>query len=225
MQQQTDDSSQKTERRRRHLVSEYPTTTRIEAFSDGVIAIIITIMVLELKVPELAERFTREEFLREGKHLLPKLLAYAMSFVIVAIFWVNHHGFFHNLKKSDGKLLWYNNFLLFWLSLVPFVTAFLGEHPLAVEAVMCYGFVLMMAGLAFPLMGNYAMFRAGLMRDEVSPEMRQKIYRRNYPGVVLYTLSVLSAPLSIWISWAIFFIVPVYYFMPRQFERDGGAFS
>lgn len=220
MKEQSDDSSKKLKRHRHHYnVSEYPTTTRIEAFSDGVIAIIVTIMVLELKVPQLAEHFTREQFLQEGVGMLPKLLAYAMSFVVVAIFWVNHHGFFHSLKKSDGKLLWFNNFLLFWLSLVPFVTAFLGEHPKSVEAVMGYGFVLMMSGLAFPLMGNYAMFKADLMRDEIGQGARKLIYRRNFPGVVLYTMSVLSAPVSIWISWAIFFIVPLYYFMPRQFER------
>ncbi len=221
MQQQTNDPDHRKRRHRfHHFVSEYPTTARIEAFSDGVIAIIITIMVLELKVPELKENFTREDFWQVGKHLLPKLLAYAMSFVIVAIFWVNHHGFFHSLKKSDGKLLWYNNYLLFWLSLVPFATAFLGEHPQSVEAVTGYGFVLVMSALAFPLIGHYAMFRADLMRDEIPPEIRRKIYRRNYPGVVLYTLSVLLAPLSIWISWAIFFIVPMYYFMPRPFEKD-----
>lgn len=213
--------SDKPKRRRHHPpMSVFPTTARIEAFSDGVIAIIVTIMVLELKVPQLAEHFTRAEFLHEGQKLLPKLLAYAMSFVIVAIFWVNHHSFFHALKKSDGKLLWYNNFLLFWLSLLPFATAFMGEHPKCVEAIMCYGFVLLMAGLAFLVMGNYVLFKSDLISSEIGEGTKKRIYRRNFPGVILYTTSVLSAPFSIWISWAIFFIVPLYYFLPRQVEME-----
>ena len=211
--------SSETRKPRRHHppVSEYPTTARIEAFSDGVIAIIVTIMVLELHVPQLAEHFTREEFTAALWHMAPKLLAYAMSFLVVAIFWVNHHGFFHSLKKSDGRLLWYNNYMLFWLSLVPFVTALLGEHPRAPEAAMTYGFVLFMAASAFPLLGNYAMFKADLMKDEITQEVRGKIFRRNFPGMAMYLLSVLCAPVAVSISWAFFFIVPLYYFMPRQF--------
>jgi len=81
-----------------------------------------------------------------------------MIFVIVGIFWVNHHAFFHSLKKSDGKLLWYNNFMLFWMSLIPFCTAFLGEHPRSPEALMVFGGIMTMAGLSFPLMGNVFMW-------------------------------------------------------------------
>ncbi len=203
-------------RRKHPPISEWPTTARIEAFSDGVIAIIITIMVLELHVPQLAETFGREEFFKAFEHLWTKLVAYAMSFVIVAIFWVNHHGFFHTLKKSDGKLLWYNNHLLFWLSLVPFVTAFLGEHPDRPEAIIVFGLVMFFAALAFMLMGQYAMFSGNLMHENYPLEIRLKALRRNYPGLVMYFLSVVLAPVSFWISWVFFFLVPVYYFMPRQ---------
>lgn len=196
-------------------LAQFPGTARIEAFSDGVIAIIITIMVLELRVPKLAEAFSHEEFWQEMAGFWPKLMTYAMSFIIVGIFWVNHHGFFHMLKKSDGKLLWYNNFLLFCLSLIPFGTAFLGEHPTSVEAVMIFGGILALGALSFPLMGSYAMFRSDLLHDEISSEDRQANFRRSWPGFVLYLLSVLLAPVSIWISWTIFFIVPLYYFMPR----------
>lgn len=200
-------------------LAQYPGTNRIEAFSDGVIAIILTIMVLELRVPELAKTFSSTDFWQEMEHFWPKLLTYAMSFVIVGIFWVNHHGFFHALQKSDGKLLWYNNFLLFWMSLIPFGTAFLGEHPLSPEAAMIFGGILTMAGLSFPLMGSYAMFRSDLMHDDISMEARRANMRRSWPGGVLYLLSVLLAPVSVWISWAIFFIVPLYYFLPRQVEE------
>jgi uncharacterized membrane protein len=207
----------------RHAISEYDSTARIEAFSDGVIAIILTIMVLELKVPELSEHFTREAFWQAAQHLAPKLIAYAMSFIIVAIFWVNHHNFFHSLVKSDGKLLWYNNFLLFWLSLTPFSTAFLGEHPMQTEAVMIFGFILFMAGVSFPLMGYYAMFTADLLEDTYTPEMRWQVFRGGLPGVGLYATSILVAPYNVWISWGIFFIVPCYYFMPTRILPEAGT--
>jgi len=196
-------------------IAKFPGTARIEAFSDGVMAIIITIMVLELRVPKLAEAFSREDFWREMEHFWPKLLAYAMSFVIVGIFWVNHHGFFHNLQKSDGKLLWFNNFMLFWMSLIPFGTAFLGEHPTSPEAVMIFGGIMTMTAISFPLMGYYAMFRSDLMHEYISSEMRNANLRRSWPGSVLYLFSVLVAPFSVWVSWGIFFVVPLYYFMPR----------
>jgi uncharacterized membrane protein len=202
-------------------LAQYPGTARIEAFSDGVMAIIITIMVLELRVPKLAEAFTRDEFWQEMAHFWPKLLTYAMSFIIVGIFWVNHHGFFHSLQKSDGKLLWYNNFMLFWLSLIPFGTAFLGEHPTSPEAIMIFASILAVSAISFPFMGYYAMFQSDLMDDSITTEMRYANLRRSWPGSVLYLIAVLVAPYSIWVSWGIFFIVPVYYFLPRRIGEEG----
>ena len=202
-------------------IAQHQGTTRIEAFSDGVMAIIITIMVLELRVPKLATIFSRGEFWQEMASFWPKLLAYAISFVIVGIYWVNHHSFFHLLRKNDGKLLWYNNFLLFWMSLMPFGTAFLGEHPRAPEAAIIFGSIMTMAGISFVLMGNYAMFHSDLMHEHISMETRRANYRKYWPGIVLYFISVLVAPFSIWVSWGIFFVVPLYYFMPKQVgERE-----
>jgi uncharacterized membrane protein len=198
----------------------YPSTSRIEAFSDGVIAIIITIMVLEIKVPQLVNGFSTQEFWVALQKLLPKILSYGMSFVIVGIFWVNHHNFFHNIKRSDGKLLWYNNNLLFWLSLVPVPTALLGEHPHDKWAVISFGFIMTMAGLAFPLMGYYAMFRSSLMDEKVGLEARKKAISRSAVGCVMYFLSMVLAPISIYISWGIFFLVPIYYFLPRDFQLE-----
>src|SRR5512140_1644117 len=108
---------------------------RIEGFSDGVVAIIITIMVLELKVPHDA---TPEALLR----LTPVFLSYALSFVVVAILWVNHHHLVHTLEQANGRVLWLNNHLLFWLSLVPFTTAYMGENHVAPLPVALYGLVL-----------------------------------------------------------------------------------
>src|SRR4051812_33599007 len=112
--------------------------TRLEAFSDGVVAIIITIMVLELKPPHSP---SAPELLK----LTPVFLGYLLSFVVVAILWVNHHHLLHTVERVDGRILWLNNHLLFWLSLVPFTTAYIGESHLAPLPVALYGFVLFCA--------------------------------------------------------------------------------
>src|SRR5579862_912912 len=118
---------------------------RLEAFSDGVLAIIITIMVLELKVP-LGDSF---ESLRP---FLPKLLSYLLSFIYVGIYWSNHHHLFHAVRSVRGPILWANLHLLFWLSLTPITTAWMGEHPLATAPVALYGADLFMNAVAYTIL-------------------------------------------------------------------------
>jgi uncharacterized membrane protein len=118
------------------------TRSRLEAFSDGVIAILITIMVLEFRAPEGAG-------LGDLLHLVPKLLSYLLSFVFVAIYWNNHHHLLHVVERVDGRVLWANMHLLFWLSLTPFATAWMGEHHAAPVTVAFYGVVLLASGVAY----------------------------------------------------------------------------
>src|SRR5215475_10924680 len=115
---------------------------RLEAFSDGVIAIIITIMVLELKVPQGAD-------LAALRPLLPKVLSYVLSFVFLGIYWNNHHHLFQLVRHVNGRILWANLHLLFWLSLTPFVTRWMGEHHFAPWPVCLYGLVLLVTGGAY----------------------------------------------------------------------------
>src|SRR5437660_6170638 len=117
-------------------------TTRLEAFSDGVLAIIITIMVLELKVPHAVE-------LAALKPVLPVLLSYVLSFIYLGIYWNNHHHLFQAAKEVSGGILWANLHLLFWLSLFPFTTAWMGENHLAAIGTAIYGFVLLMAAISY----------------------------------------------------------------------------
>src|SRR5712671_3637292 len=121
---------------------------RLEAFSDGVIAIIITIMVLELKPPEHREADT----LAALRPLVPALLSYILSFIYVGIYWSNHHHLLHAVKHVKGMTLWANLHLLFWLSLVPFVTSWMGQSQFATWPVVCYGGVLLMCALAWTLL-------------------------------------------------------------------------
>src|SRR5688500_3458580 len=115
---------------------------RMEAFSDGVIAIIITIMVLELAVPHEAE-------LSALRPLIPAFLSYVLSFIYIGIYWNNHHHMLQVVKRVDGRVLWANLHLLFWLSLIPFGTAWMGENDFAAWPVAAYGLILMFAGIAY----------------------------------------------------------------------------
>ena len=119
--------------------------TRVEAFSDGVLAIIITIMVLEMKVPH-------GDSFESLKPLLPVFISYVLSFIYVGIYWNNHHHMMHSVKHVNGNVLWANTHLLFWLSLIPFATGWMGENHFTKWPVLIYGFVLCMAGIAYTIL-------------------------------------------------------------------------
>jgi uncharacterized membrane protein len=191
-------------------------TTRIEMFSDAVIAIIVTLLVLDLKVPELVSAFDTTELMQALSRLAPEFTAFVASFFVICIFWVNHHQFFQGVKRADRKLLWLNNVLLFWLCFIPFPTSLLGRYPGNALAVMLYGGVLCVAAATFSLMSYYAFFKGKLVDEHLSKKELRHTQRRGYFGIIAYGLSVLAAPVSIYISFAIFLIVPVVYFVPRR---------
>ena len=182
---------------------------RIEAFSDAVIAVIITIMVLEMKVPH-------GESLESLKPLVPVFLSYVLSFVYVGIYWNNHHHMLHAAKVS-GKVLWANLHLLFWLSLVPFTTAYIGENHLAPLPVALYGLELCLAGCAFDLL------RREIARDQAGDPAMAALHRRssriNALSALLYLAAAPLAWVSVWLSVFIYVLVPVMYFMPRNIEK------
>ena len=170
-----------------------PSTNRIEAFSDGVIAIIVTLLVLEIKIPEFEEH-TLAGFLAAMTPLVPKLIGFAFSFFTVAIFWVNHHSFFHRIKHATWRLLWHNNLLLFFLSVVPFTTGFVGDYPFDRFVVAMYAFNLLLAGVAFSMMWQYALVRSNLAEEKTSLAERKKEYMQTgVYGLVLYAVAVVIA--------------------------------
>jgi uncharacterized membrane protein len=182
-------------------------TNRIEAFSDGVIAVIITIMVLELKVP-------RDTTLTSLLSIAPQFFAYLLSFLVVAIMWVNHHHLLHAARHAEARLLWANNNLLFWMSLVPFVTAYMGNNYRDPRAVALYGAILSFCGLAFALLRAVI---AGHHRDD--PEMHlyhRRVQRKNLFSMALYVSSVPLAFIDVRISFFIFAFVAISYFLPER---------
>ena len=184
--------------------------TRLEAFSDGVLAIIITIMVLELKVPHGATLDTLAP-------LVPVLLSYVLSFVYVGIYWNNHHHMLHAAHVVTGPILWANLHLLFWLSLVPFATAWMGETHFAAVPAAVYGVVLLLAALAFYVLQQLIIGSQGansILKKAVGRDWKGKL------SPVLYAVAIVSTAVSPWIAMAIYTLVAVMWLIPdRRIER------
>jgi len=183
---------------------------RLEAFSDGVLAIIITIMVLELKVPHGAG----PEALGE---LWPVFLSYVLSFVNVGIYWNNHHHLLHTVKQVSGSILWANLHLLFWLSLFPFTTGWMGENQFAAWPVAVYGAVLLMAGSAYYLLVRAII--AGHGRDSVLARAVGSDWKGKI-SLIAYAAAVAFAFVNPWISCALYVGVSILWFIPdKRIER------
>jgi uncharacterized membrane protein len=177
---------------------------RLEAFSDGVLAIIITIMVLELKVPHGVE-------LAALKPLLPVFFSYVLSFIYLGIYWNNHHHMFHTAKHVSGGILWANLHLLFWLSLFPFTTAWTGENHLAPTPTAVYGFILLMAAIAYYILERTIIARHGrdsLLAAAVGFDWKGKL------SPLLYFVAIPLALVSPWISQAIYVFVALLWLVP-----------
>ena len=186
------------------------TKGRIEAFSDGVLAIIITIMVLELRAPHGVE-------LGALRPLVWVFLSYVLSFVYIAIYWNNHHHMLHVTGRVSGGVLWANLHLLFWLSLVPFVTSWMGENHFAAVPTALYGVVLLMAAIAYYILERAILAIEGpdsVLAAAVGPDVKGKL------SPILYVLAILGAFVAPWISWALYVAVALTWLVPdRRIER------
>src|ERR1700679_497538 len=174
--------------------------SRIEAFSDGVIAIIITLMILEIKIPTIDSNSTSADIWTKVYAMLNPFVAYVLSFVMVGVLWVNHHQFLRQLKHADRNLLWYNLHLLFWMSILPIPTNFLGQDFKRPEITALYGFVMFMCAFAFLLMREYVNRRPHLFIDNLSEDLRKKARRKLISSAVLYFISIFAGYISIYIS-------------------------
>ena len=183
---------------------------RLEAFSDGVLAIIITIMVLELKVPHEADLHALEP-------LIPVFLSYVLSFLYVGIYWNNHHHMFHSTKSVSGGVLWANLHLLFWLSLFPFSTAWMGENHLAPTPTAAYGVVLLMAAIAYYVLQHAIIVNQGagsLLKSAIGRDWKGKL------SPLCYLAAIGLAFVSPWIASGIYTFVAMMWLIPdRRIER------
>jgi len=180
--------------------------SRLEAFSDGVIAIIITIMVLEIKVPE-------GESLHTLKPLIPKFISYVLSFIYVGIYWNNHHHLLYAVKKVSGKMLWANLNFLFWLSLFPVSTGWMGENHFSLWPVIIYGAVLFMVAVSFTILVIAIKKTEGegsLVVQAIGTDQKGKV------SLLLYLLGIALSFINTWLGVAIYFIVACIWFIPDK---------
>jgi len=183
---------------------------RLEAFSDGVIAIIITIMVLEMKVP-------RGDSFPALLPLIPTFLCYVLSFVYIGIYWNNHHHMLHTVQHVSGAILWANQHLLFWLSLIPFVTGWMGENHFAAAPTALYGVILLMAAIAYWILQRTIMAAQGkdsLLRVAVGRDLKGKL------SPICYLVAIPLAFYAQWAAEAVYVLVALMWLVPdRRIER------
>jgi TMEM175 potassium channel family protein len=183
---------------------------RLEAFSDGVLAIIITIMVLEMNAPHTAD-------INALRPLLPVFLSYLLSFIYLGIYWTNHHHMVHSIQRVSGGILWANLHLLFWLSLVPFTTAWMGENSFAAAPTALYGLNLLLAAIAYWNLQRTIIARQGrgsLLAAAVGRDVKSKL------SLALYVIAIAATTVAPWIEWVIFVAVALTWLIPdRRIER------
>ncbi len=183
---------------------------RLEAFSDGVLAIILTIMVLEIKVPH------GDTFAALAPQL-PRFLSYVLSFVYVGIYWNNHHHMLSSTNRVNGRILWANLFLLFWLSLTPFASGWMGENHFAPNTMALYGFILLMAGLAYWILKNAIVAQDGtnsVLAYAVGRDLKGK------SSPVLYGLGIVASFWNTWVAGGIYVFIALMWLVPdSRIER------
>jgi uncharacterized membrane protein len=186
------------------------TTSRLEAFSDGVVAILITIMVLELRPPH-------EATFQSLKPLIPVLFSYLLSFIFLGIYWTNHHHLLHAAQHVNGRVLWANLHLLFWLSLVPFVTAWIGETHFAQVPVALYGINLLLTAIAYTILVQCLLTLHGpdsLLANALGSDFKGKI------SIVCYVIAIPLAFFKAWLAFSIYVLVAIVWLAPdRRIER------
>jgi uncharacterized membrane protein len=183
---------------------------RLEAFSDGVLAIIITIMVLEMKVPH-------ADSLQSLQPLIPVFISYVLSFIYIGIYWNNHHHMLHAAQHVNGSVLWANSLLLFWLSLVPFVTAWMGENHFSTWPVILYGVVLLMAAISYFILAHHLTHLHGkdsLFSRSLGSDQKGKI------SMLIYVVGIALSFIHPLLGFAIYVVVAIIWFKPdTRFEK------
>ncbi len=186
------------------------TRSRLEAFSDGVIAIIITIMVLEIKAPH-GDNFAAL------KAVLPHFISYVLSFIYVGIYWNNHHHMLHAVEKINGKILWANLHLLFWLSLIPFTTAWMGENHFTSAPMAAYGVILFMSAIAYNILQTQIVSKSGTdsaFSKQIGKDAKGKI------SIIAYALGIGISFASEWAAAGLYILVAIMWLIPdKRVER------
>jgi uncharacterized membrane protein len=193
---------------------------RIEALSDGVFAIVLTLLVLEIHVPHVTGPDINMALAQSLVAMAPKFFSYVLSFAIVCIWWVAHHHLFNLIKRSDRGLLWLNSLFLLWLAFIPFPTALMGDYPSERIAVMSYGAVMAVAGLSFSWMRYYAFFVGNLVDAGLDRNLLRRAMMRSALNPALHLIAVALAWKSTRLAIALYVFLPLLFFLPSRLERN-----
>jgi uncharacterized membrane protein len=191
---------------------------RVETFSDAVFAIILTLLVLKLRVPNVANHSSWGPYAAAMALLIPKFVSFVLSFVIIAIHWVSHHYFFRHLRSTPLGIVWLNNLFLLWLCFMPFPTAMLGDHPTDQFPILLCGGNQLLAALTFFAFRNYASYTNLFLVDKESAKALGP--RHSIPAITLFSLSILFTFVNVYLSLACFALVPLLYFVPNMIRSN-----
>ena len=194
-------------------------TTRLENFSDGVFAIVLTLLAFQFKVPKFSNDVDLMQNFYELVRIAPYLLGFIFSFFFIAVFWVNHHHLYHVIKETNGILLWYNIYFLFWITMLPFAIAMVGDHPLVPLAAVSLGFVLFMASVAAYLLFRYSYVKSKLVDETLSNDSIKSGLSKNMLAIIITLFGILIAFKWVYISYCIYFAVLIIYVNPLKMEK------
>lgn len=199
------------------------TKQRIESFSDGVFSVAITLLVLDLRVPTIQSGSSFHGYLVAMSPLYPRIFSMLLSFILVAIYWINHHFFFQFIERGTSALIWINNLLLLFICLVPFATSVLGQHPTDTFPVVLYGTNLLLVALSFYALRYYS-YHAHILKA-TSEQMQLLNSRQSFPAIALNSLGILLAFVNVYLSFLCFLIFLVLYFMPSTLHHLRPSFQ
>ena len=194
-------------------------TTRLENFSDGVFAIVLTLLAFQFKVPNFSNDVDLMQNFYELVRIAPYLLGFIFSFFFIAVFWVNHHHLYHVIKETNGTLLWYNIYFLFWITMLPFAIAMVGDHPLVPLAAVSLGFVLFMASIAAYLLFRYSYVKSKLVDETLSTDSIKSGLSKNMLAIVITLIGILIAFKWVYVSYCVYFGVLIIYVNPLKMEK------
>lgn len=193
-------------------------TTRIEAFSDGVFAIVVTLLAFQFKVPKFTVGANLHQNYHELLHVSSNFISFIFSFVFVAVFWVNHHQLFHSIKEADRRLLWLNIHLLFWITMIPFPTGMIGDYPEVPLAAISLAIVLLMVSVSSYMVRKYSYGQASLINENSSARAIKGGLSKNVFAIVLNLAAIVAAFVSVYLSYIFFLAVLVIFSIPHRSE-------
>lgn len=196
------------------------TTNRLENFSDGVFTIVLTLLAFQFKVPKFSADVSLKQNFHELLVISPYLIGFVFSFVFVAVFWVNHHHLYTTIKEANSKLLWYNIHSLFWITMMPFAIAMVGDHPNVPLAAMCLGIVLFMSSLTAYLLRRYSYIKSRLVDETLSYDSIRDGLVKNVIALVLGLAGIFTSLFSVNLSYIIYFVVLIIFMIPQKLEKN-----